>query len=306
MPARRATTVAGRFTAADSRRALARVCARCGLDDTGAEPVKLTVNAVYRLPGEGAIVRIATSPAMTHRVAKVVQVARWLAAAGLPAVRLFPGVPAPVEVDDVQATVWVDVGPERGPAPNGADLAAVLRRLHALAPPDPPLPAWNPLDDVRRRMSDAEGLADADRAVLDRLTDWVTAALPHVRYALPHTVVHGDAHLGNLIRGRDGTVVVCDFDAVSLGPAEWDLMPVAVGRERFGYPPGRHAELTAAYGFDVTRWDGYPVLRAVRELKLVTSAVPILASSPTVAAQFRLRLDSLRDNDRTARWSRYR
>ena len=243
---------------------------------------------------------------MAHRLPKVVRVARWLAAEQVPAVRLLPAVPAPVTVGGARATIWVDAGPGGPRPPDGADLGQALRRLHALRPPPGlDLPRWDPMDDVRRRLSDAEALAPADRAFLEARTDEVTAALRTVRYRLPTTVIHGDAHLNNLITTLDGQVLLCDFDSVSLGPAEWDLIPVAVGRLRFGHPPDRHAQLAAGYGVDITTWEGFPVLRAVRELKLVTSVLPILASNPTAAAQFRVRFDSLRAGDSTARWSPY-
>ncbi|MDT3445552.1 MULTISPECIES: phosphotransferase family protein [unclassified Pseudofrankia] len=281
------------------------MCAVAGLDDTDAVALKLTVNSVYRLPRAGAVVRVATSAAMTHRIPKVVQVARWLEDEGVPAVRLLPAVPAPVAAGGAQATIWVDAGPGAPPAPTAAELGAALRGLHALAPPRPALPRWDPLDDVRRRMSDAEALPAADRVFLEELVGRVEAGLRTVRYQLPTAVIHGDAHLGNLIRRPDGQVVLCDFDSVSIGPAEWDLIPLAVGATRFAYPPGSHTQLAAAYGVDVTRWDGWPVLRAVRELKLVTSVLPILSSNPTAAAQFRVRLQSLRTGDRTVRWRPY-
>ncbi|OAA18571.1 putative homoserine kinase type II (protein kinase fold) [Frankia sp. EI5c] len=319
MPGR--DTPDGRFTAARSRQVLGQLCARLGLDDRGAEPIKLTVNAVYRLPREAAIVRIASSTRLNHRVAKVVRIARWLADQGMPAVRLLPGVPAPVEVEGHLATVWRDATPptqhtrpaQRPPAGAGGgaphparSLAEILLRLHALAPPDPPLPTWDPLDDVRRRLADAEGLGDRDRRFLEDLTLRVADALGAVSYALPRTVVHGDAHLGNLIHTASGEVVICDFDATCLGPAEWDLVPVAVGTLRFGRPSTAQDELARAYRFDVTAWDGFPALRAVRELKLVTSVVPILASSPSAAAQFAVRLESLRAGSDETVWAPYR
>jgi aminoglycoside phosphotransferase (APT) family kinase protein len=300
----------GRFTATATRRALHEMCVRAGLDDTGATIVKRTVNAVYRLPRAGAIVRICGSAAMIHRVGKVIRVARWLAEHHAPAVRLMPAVPTPISAAGFVATIWVDVtpagGPPGGPPPTTTDLAAALRVLHTMSPPETPLPPWDPLDDVRRRLMDAEGLVASDRRFLERLTDRVAADLHTVRYELPPAVIHGDAHLGNLIRATDGPVLMCDFDATCLGPAEWDLIPVAVGRLRFGHAPGAHLGLARAYGFDVTTWDGFAVLRAVRELKLVTSVVPVLASSATVAAQFRVRLDSLRTGDTDGRWSPYR
>ena len=295
----------GRFTADAARRALAEICAALGLDDRDAQPLKLTLNLVFRLPREGAVVRIATSAAMTHRIRKVVRVARWLARHDFPAVRLFPDLPAPVTAAGYTATVWVDArGGTRDPTTG--DLAAILRRLHRLPGPEPPLPAWDPLDDVRRRLAAAQMLAADERAFLEDLTARVEAGLRSVRYVLPRTVIHGDAHLGNLISTADGQVVICDFDATCLGPAEWDLVPVAVGTIRFGRPQHLHTELARDYGFDVTAWDGFPVLRAVRELKLVTSVVPILAGNPSAAAQFRVRLNTLRSGRQDIPWSPYR
>ncbi|ABD13756.1 hypothetical protein ThrDRAFT_01228 [Frankia casuarinae] len=299
-----------RFTAERTRRALGAICAEAGLDDSDAMLIKRTVNAVYRLPRAGAVVRIIGSAAMAHRVNKVVRVARWLAENHVPAVRLLPGVPAPVTAAGFLATVWADATPPGtppgGPAPDTAELAGALRGLHTLAPPEPPLPCWDPLDDVRRRLSDAEALPGPDRRFLEKMTGRIAAALPTIRYALPRVVIHGDAHLANLVRAADGRALLCDFDATCLGPAEWDLIPVAVGRLRFGHDPQAHLDLARGYDFDVTTWDGFAVLRAVRELKLVTSVVPILGSSATVAAQFRVRMDSLRSGDTGVRWSPYR
>jgi aminoglycoside phosphotransferase (APT) family kinase protein len=116
--------------------------------------------------------------------------------------------------------------------------------------------------------------------------------------------VHGDAHSGNVIVGPEGPVL-CDFDSACVGPPEWDLTPLAVGRERFGDPAGRYRMLVDAYGFDVTSWAGFPVLRAVRELKLTTSVLPILRSHPSVREELRRRLADLRNGCTGARWSRY-
>jgi hypothetical protein len=64
--------------------------------------------------------------------------------------------------------------------------------------------------------------------------------------------------------------------------------------------------LVDAYGFDVTSWAGFPVLSAVRELKLTTSVLPILRSHPAVRDELRRRLDDLRHGRTGVRWSRYR
>ncbi|MCP2260570.1 Phosphotransferase enzyme family protein [Streptoalloteichus tenebrarius] len=293
-----------RFGRAELAAVLARVCAVAGLDPEDATLLRVTNNAVFRLARQPVVVRVVASRALRHRVAKVVRVAEWLAQHDVPAVRLWGGVPQPVRVGPHRATLWHAV-PEVGDRPTGVDLARLLRRLHALPPPPFPLPHWEPLDDVRRRLADAEEELDPDdRAFLEQRCAEVAAELAGLEWVFPRGPVHGDAHLGNLIPGPDGPVL-CDFDSTCHGPREWDLTPVAVGQLRFRRSSA-HEELAAAYGFDVMRWSGFPVLRAVRELKLVTSVLPVLRSNPGVAAELRLRLRSFRSGDTSVRWTPYR
>jgi hypothetical protein len=80
-----------------------------------------------------------------------------------------------------------------------------------------------------------------------------------------------------------------------------DLAAVTVGEQRFGRF-GAHAALARAYGYDVTADPAWPVLREARELKMIVAAVPLLANTPGVAAEFRRRLDSIKRDDHHARW----
>jgi aminoglycoside phosphotransferase (APT) family kinase protein len=154
-------------------------------------------------------------------------------------------------------------------------------------------------------VSDAEELAPADRRFLLARCAEVQARLATLEFPLSRGFVHGDATPGNVLAGPDGPVL-CDFDSSCVGPPEWDLTPLAVGRERFGDPPARYTEFAAAYGFDVTSWPGFAVLRAVRELKLATSVLPILRSHPPVRAEWRRRLADLRAGRTGTSWTRYR
>lgn len=294
----------GRFTSEKLATVLAGVAAAAGLDARDAELLRFTTNAVFRLPASGAVVRIAGSRALRHRVAKVVRVATWLAEHDMATVRLLPNVPQPVEVGPHLATVWTEV-PTGGHRPTGRDLAAVLRTLHGLPRPPFDLPRWSPLDDVRRRLGDAEELAPGDRAFLSDRCAELEQRLAELEFPLAECVVHGDAHLGNLIPSPAGPVL-CDFDSTCVGPPEWDLTPIPAGLRRFGGSARTQRQLAAGYGFDVTGWPGFEVLRDVRELKLVTSVLPIMRSNPKVAAELRHRLASVRSGDTSARWSRYR
>jgi hypothetical protein len=275
-----------------------------GIDAADAELIKFTNNAAVRLPRAGVVVRIAGSRAVRTSIGKVVTVAEWLAEHDMPTVRLLPGVRQPVHAAGHAATVWREV-PTTGPAPTGADLGRILARFHALPDPDFELPRWSPFTRIRTRIHDATGITEADQAWLLQRCDDIEEATAGLEYRLEPGVIHGDPFLGNLIAGPDGPVL-CDFDGVSYGPREWDLTPAAVGRVRMDYPVDHHTPLADAYGYDVTRWSGFDVFRRLRELILVTSVLPQLATNPAIRAQWQPRYDSLRAGDTNTRWSTYK
>jgi aminoglycoside phosphotransferase (APT) family kinase protein len=295
--------VDGRFTRSTLDHVLWRTCALLDLDAQGATLLRFTNNAVYSLATAPVVVRIVASRNLAHRAVKVVAVAEHLARHGVPAIRLLDGIDQPLDVGGHVVTVWQEV-PPGGRAAGPADLGRLLRLVHAVPPPEG-VGEWSPLEDVQARIAEAEELEPGDRRFLLRRCAEVEAALGELEFPMPRALVHGDAHPGNVIAGPGGPVL-CDFDSACLGPPEWDLTPVAVGRDRFGDPADRYRMLVEAYGFDVTSWDGFPVLRAARELKLATSVLPILRSHPRVRGELRRRLDDLRAGRTTSTWSRYR
>lgn len=293
----------GRFTREKLDDVLRRVCALLGLDAENATLLRFTNNAVYSLAHDPVVVRIVGSRALAHRAHKVVTVARHFERHGVPAIRLLGGVPQPLPIGENVVTVWQRVA-DTGRQATSADLAALLRLVHALPPPEG-IGDWAPLADVRARVSDAEELAPDDRRFLLRRCAEVEASLLALEFPLSRGLVHGDAHPGNVIVGEQGPVL-CDFDSSCFGPPEWDLTPLAVGRERFGDPAAWYRDLARTYGFDVTEWEGFPVLRAARELKLTTSVLPIMRSHPSVRHELRRRLEDLRLGRTHTRWVRYR
>lgn len=297
------TVLDGRFTPAKLRGVLAEACAQLGLDPAGARLLRFTNNAVFALVTAPFVIRIVGSTQLRHRVGTVVRVARHFEHHDVPAIRLLDAVEQPMSVDGHLVTVWHQV-PSIGRPSTAADLARLLRQVHALPAPAG-LAEWAPFAAVRARVSDAEEIAAADREfLLDRCAELETA-LAGLEFPLPRGLVHGDAYPGNVIPGPDGPVL-CDFDSSCVGPPEWDLTPLAVGRDRFGDPPVRYRTFAAVYGFDVTSWPGFAVLRAIRELKLTTSVLPILRSRPQVRPELFRRLDDLRSGRTDARWTRYR
>jgi Phosphotransferase enzyme family len=280
---------------------LSDLCQAHALDPRAARLIKFTNSAVFDLPHADVVIKIAGSALVTERIPTVICVARWLEQESFPAVRLARGLDQPAHASGHAATVWQRVAAD-GPAPTGEDLAHLIRRFHRLPALDD-LPPWDPIRSIRRRLADADGPSEDELAFLTDRCDDVEARLANLSPGLDPGPIHGDAFVGNVIPGPDGPIL-CDFDSTSIGPREWDLTPVAVGSLRFDYAVDPQDSFAATYGFDVVSWPGFPVLRRLRELQLVTSVLPVLGSNPPVRRQFEHRLATLR-TDSTARWQPY-
>ncbi|GAA1614059.1 phosphotransferase enzyme family protein [Catellatospora bangladeshensis] len=289
----------GRFTEEIMTAAMLEIASRHGLNPAGATLLRLTNNAVFALPASDVVVRIARSHQPGNRVTKGVALARWFEQVNAPTVRLAGPEQQPLAVNGMLATVWRYL-PARQPL-TIRDLGPALREFHRLELPPFQLPDWDPVADSRRRLVDAEGLRDADRGAIEAWCDDLEPRLAQLRHRHPRSLVHGDAHVGNLL--HDGQrVVFCDFDPIGTGPWQSDLAAVAVGEARFDRP-GAHRQLVESYGYDVQEDPDWPLFRSARELKMVVAAVPLLASGPGVEREFRTRLDTILSGDHNTRWT---
>jgi aminoglycoside phosphotransferase (APT) family kinase protein len=182
------------------------------------------------------------------------------------------------------------------------DLARLLARFHQLGDCPCELGRFDPLGTSFLRLSEPDGVAPGDRDFLRERCAELNEQLQGLEFALPPGPVHGDAHTSNLLTDH-GQVVLLDFEAVVIGPREWDLIPTAVARERFGLSGQRYRAFSDAYGYDVQGWAGYPVLREIRELTMTTWIMQIIGESRAAAAEFALRVAALRERDTDRAWN---
>lgn len=293
----------GRFTEERMRAALNALADQLDIDASDARTLHMANNAVYALPGVGIVFRITRSNTLHDRVRKGARLGRWFADVDAPTIRLAQYPNQPLAYEDLLATVWNYIPPTLD-TPDADDLGKVLREFHNLPAPTIDLPRWDPVGTARKRIADAEALEDADRQTL---LDWCDRLEPEIDTLVAAsygTLVHGDAHVGNLLRRPDGRVVLCDFDSTCLGPSGVDLAAVAAAEIWFA-STGEHDRLVKSYGYDVTTDPAWPILRQARELTFVVGGVPLLASSAGVAEQFKLRLDSVMANDTSVVWTPY-
>lgn len=292
----------GRFTDDRMRAVLHGIAGRLDVDDSDARTLHMANNAVYALPSAGIVVRITRSTKLHERIRKGARLGAWFAKVDAPTIRLAGAIEQPLVYEDLLATVWDYLPPAA--APTADDLGRVLREFHSLPTPDIALPTWDPVGTARKRITDAEALADADRGILLEWCDRLEPEVEALVDASAGSLVHGDAHVGNLLRRPDGQVVLCDFDSTCLGPPGVDLAAVAAAEIWF-QQSGEHARLVKSYGYDITTDPAWPTLRQARELTFVVGGVPLMASTPGVAEEFKLRLTSVINNDTSTPWTPY-
>ncbi|MEJ7742773.1 MAG: phosphotransferase [Nocardioidaceae bacterium] len=211
VPLTRGDDVASHFTAASTRAILAAACADLRIESADAVLLRHGENAVYRLAHDPLVARIARHPDVPRRE---VEVARWLTGAALPAVRLAEEA-VQLRVIDGRVVTWWALVVESRQKPTFTDLAVMLRRLHDLPEPTTfALPQFDPMPRVLGRLEAAgDAVAEPDRRFITGRHSELRRTYEAMSFDLDPGPIHGDAHLGNLMRREDGTVVLIDLEA---------------------------------------------------------------------------------------------
>jgi Ser/Thr protein kinase RdoA (MazF antagonist) len=283
--------------------ALAQVSRTFGVNIDDAVLLHHRSNAVYLLPRENVVARLAPdTPLRRERAVTVVSVTRWLdTQPGSVALPPITG-EQPVIAGGAVATFW-PYQPTT-PPPTLGDLAGLLRRLHALPSPPFPLPPYRPLHRLREALDIDTArphpvLSADDRAWLAARTDQIVETFAATDFPLGIGLVHADAHRENLVRHGDGWVLI-DWDQTCLGPRELDLL--AGLPDHFHEPEIDRSAFLAGYGYNVAQWPSWALLRDIAELHSLASYIRLGPGKPAAAAELDRRVRSLRSGDRSVRW----
>jgi hypothetical protein len=284
---------------------LETAAARLGVPAHDARLLRLHGNASYILPSAGLVIRIATSPQMLGPITASIAVTRWLAGRGFPCT-------IPADVDDQPFVIagsvvsaWQYLPTAETPAPSSAEMGTILRELHAQGDPPDPLPSLDdPLASVVAAISDApDAIPTADRSWLQERITQLSEQWSALDFPRPPGLIHGDAHIGNLLRAASGQAVLGDWDHVATGPREWDLAQIHYMDRRFGRAGATGIDaFTEAYGWDIRPWPGLGTVIAVREIWGLRPYIRTARDQPDHSQQLAYRLHTLQSGDTQARW----
>ncbi|MFI2649662.1 phosphotransferase family protein [Micromonospora fulviviridis] len=283
----------------DAVTALMRACQQVGLDAMDAELIRAGENTLYRLPGR--VVARVTRPGQGAAAATEVRVSRWLQQTGVPVVQVLTGVPQPVEVEGRAVTFWRELPDHHEGSVD--QVADILRQIHGLqAPAELALPPLAPFVRLEERITETEVFDGEERDWLLKHLHGLTQQYENLPAGLSRAAVHGDAWGGNIVATAAGPVVL-DLERFAYGPPEWDLTSIAVDHFTFGSMSATawHRFCTR-YGYEVTQWAGYTVLRDARELRKVTFAAQMADQQPHLSGQARYRLACIRGEQGPRPW----
>jgi hypothetical protein len=278
---------------AATERVLRAAAQIAGVDAHDATVIRDGSHAMYRLRGD-VVARIGR-PGTVATAEREVAISNWLARSGVPVTRTIRGLPQPVVVDDRPVTWWQLLPDHRAATP--AELAIVLRTLHALPTPNyPRLPISDPFADLEQRLSGPGDITVEDRT-------WLRERLASLRdryrqLDLKHAehVIHGDAWQGNVAVPSSGTPILLDLEHVAIGHPDWDLVPLGVDYTDFSrLSEGDYHSFVAAYGgHDVTESVSFRTLADIQELRWVCFVIDKSQTSESAKAEVRHRISCLK------------
>lgn len=293
-------------SAPDPALALHAACRRAALDDTGNQLIHHYANAVFLLPAERAVARI-TGSRRADTAHTALAITRWLTETlQFPATAPLPGL-EPVDGHDAVVTFWSYYPQHGGSRPDSSHLGALVRRLHDLPPPPIDLPRWRPLRDLHAAVAnptESATLTEQERSWLLSRIEQVQHDLAALDWPLGWGLIHADAWAGNLLWNNTSAttpVLLGDWDSVCQGPREIDLIPSWHAAVRYGKGPQWARDFADAYGHDLTDWDGFDTLFAMRDLVQIAGPLRRAPHNATFERALRQRIAGVKTGDR-ARW----
>lgn len=287
------------FTPTYTRALLGQVCDRVGLNADDAQLLRHQTNAVYRLSSAPVVVKIARPDYSIADIQLTVDLTHWLVQMGFPTLRLVD-IEQPIIINDSAVTIWPYLPQDQ--SVRTEELAKPLWDLHALPSPPLKLPAIDAVAAIRYSLRAEEILSQTDHDFLVRECDHLEAALKDIQFTTVPRLIHGDPQHGNALRSEDG-IVLCDWDSIAFGYPEWDLVTIEIHSRRFDHPEDGYNRFCQIYGRDIREWEGYQVLRDLRELRMITTNARKSPPGSRGALEVQDRVAQLRSGEREVIWS---
>jgi hypothetical protein len=287
------------FTSTFTREILLKACREVGLKPSAVVELRHQTNGVYLLRDEMLVAKVARPDYGIEHTKRTVLTVRWLMGMGFPTVPLAD-FDQPIVIEGSAVTFWSYLAQDR--PVRAVDIARPLRQLHSLGRPPVAIQALDAIPAIWYSIANESILTEDEHEYLAARCTYLADAAHGLRYEEPSRLLHGDPQHANALWNMDHAVL-SDWDSLVVGPVEWDLVTIDVHCRRFSHPPAEYDEFCAAYGRDIRHWDGYQVLRDIRELRMIATNARKSAPGSPSAVEVKRRISQLHKGADESSWS---
>lgn len=279
------------------------------MSNTSYSLLRFGENAVYKLEEKDLVVRVHRPGKEKDQIKKEVEFSNYLCSQGFPSVKATETFSEqPISINNYFITIW-DYIPHNPNAPiEWIKFGQLLRNFHDVASSFPQeLPLYNPFIKMKQRINSFIENKNNFKE-LEVLVRWVEKLESYFTTQIQSnelSVLHGDAHKGNVILFGSQPILL-DYENVSRGLKEWDLIPIAVTLKRFNLPLNQYMEFCEGYGSDVRKWRHFQFAQLLRELYMTIWLYQNAGLNEKIDREIQIRMKTwLGDGSDVSKWNKF-
>ncbi|GAB0102273.1 hypothetical protein JMUB6875_12400 [Nocardia sp. JMUB6875] len=166
-------------------------------------------------------------------------------------------------------------------------LADTLKHVHQLPPPRGIESAeFDPFTGLARGIAAAPDLDIEDRRWLHGYLAELQGRWSGLPEGRSSCVIRGATRIDGVLTGEDDCATPLNSEPTTLGPPEWDLVPIAMAYWSFGWlNTTQYVTFCQTYGQDVARCGRFYLLRDIQEFAMTIAAIQPATRHPTQATR---------------------
>lgn len=268
------------------------------------KPIRIGMNAIYLYADLNLVLRVHHPSKTLNDVEIEVNTAKFLHQNSFNTIRISDSFPDIYPIKHCYITVWSYLPSEQRPKDVAEDFGCMLKTFHrVMSNCDFSLPDFAPLSMIKQRVDMLKSLPHVDETVINALDEELRKIVQEadgIRFLFSKSAIHGDAHTGNIIWSNN-EIFLLDYEAVSLGYRDYDLIPMCVIAKRFK-PETRIDTFLNAYLQGLTLDHIDKRLIRIRELFMLSWLCQSMGRSDKADNEIKHRVYTLQANEEDVLW----
>ncbi len=265
--------------------------------------------ASYRIPKYNWVVRLARGSSVEtfNQCKKELKVAKFLNDKGFDTVSpIISDIEQPIKLNNTTATIWNFLDHHPLSPPIETRLGGLLRNFHQLMLSyKEVLQGFLPIEQSESRLevminSNRKDYNDID--FLLRQCDALKNKFKSFRSKFGIQPIHGDFHNGNILQVSE-RYYLHDYQDVSLGPKEWDLIGPLIAYKRFHLDKRSLDNFYHGYGYDLRTHTEHNTIYDIREIYIVTWLMQNRYLTKKFYNEVTNRLKSIKNRHKHIKWN---